>query len=225
MLDGRWLFNVSCASFSIIPRCRLDVVAFPFIGGTVPEGHQGQSIQGRAMGFALSSHLWQSWWLLSFFFNIRHEPRRNIVASEIWFSPLADPLGPQRWPPASGRKIHYSRARSGCRMRACLVLSPSIFLNLLNHCCLPHHNLSWHFVGCSSNAHHFPSLQIHHLRHFIFASWSLSRGYQMPPWCSFEDRRFIGTSCIVSRWNWSRVSCPMACNGSHETAWHALQVC
>ena len=25
---------------------RLDVVAFPFIGGTVPEGHQGQSIQG-----------------------------------------------------------------------------------------------------------------------------------------------------------------------------------
>jgi hypothetical protein len=29
--------------------CRLDVVAFPFIGGTVPEGHQGQSIQGRRM--------------------------------------------------------------------------------------------------------------------------------------------------------------------------------
>jgi hypothetical protein len=28
---------------------RLDVVAFPFIGGTVPEGHQGQSIQGCGM--------------------------------------------------------------------------------------------------------------------------------------------------------------------------------
>ena len=39
---------------SISLHCRLDVVAFPFIGGTVPEGHQGQSIQGGGVSVRTS---------------------------------------------------------------------------------------------------------------------------------------------------------------------------
>jgi hypothetical protein len=33
---------------------RLDTVAFPFIGGNVPEGHQGQSVEGMSHGSVLS---------------------------------------------------------------------------------------------------------------------------------------------------------------------------
>ena len=49
MLDGRWFCGVSSTTWLITHRIRLDVVAFPFIGGTVPEGHQGQSIQGDCL--------------------------------------------------------------------------------------------------------------------------------------------------------------------------------
>jgi hypothetical protein len=33
---------------------RLDVVPFPFIGGSIPEGHQGQSVEGMSQGAVLS---------------------------------------------------------------------------------------------------------------------------------------------------------------------------
>ena len=77
--------------------------------------------------------------------------------------------------------------------------------------------LIWNFAD-------FLLLEVYHLWYFILAPWSLSRGAQMPTWCGYEDRPFFSSSCIASRWNWSGISCTMACNGSHETAWHALQV-
>ena len=50
---------------SILLHCRLDVVAFPFIGGTVPEGHQGQSIQGGGVSVPTS-------FVLMYFVNIHN---------------------------------------------------------------------------------------------------------------------------------------------------------
>jgi hypothetical protein len=37
---------------------RLDVVPFPFIGGSIPEGHQGQSVEGMSHGAVLSKLKW-----------------------------------------------------------------------------------------------------------------------------------------------------------------------
>ncbi len=44
--DNALFLLLHLLSIAVTQHGRLDVVAFPFIGGTVPEGHQGQSIQG-----------------------------------------------------------------------------------------------------------------------------------------------------------------------------------
>jgi len=72
---------------------------------------------------------------------------------------------------------------------------------------------------------HFPLIEIRHLRHFIFTSWSVGRRAQVPSRCSWEDRCVRCSSVFISGWNWIWMSCIVACNGSHEAAWLALQMC
>ncbi len=83
---------------------RLDTVAFPFIGANVPEGHQGQSVEGMSHGAVLSKlktgfHLRRIPWS----FNADHQPiggkfderEDRLVAGSILASYITFDLSPE----------------------------------------------------------------------------------------------------------------------------------
>jgi len=83
---------------------RLDTVAFPFIGANVPEGHQGQSVEGMSHGAVLSKlktgfHLRRIPWS----FNADHQPiggkfderEDQLVAGSILASYITFDLSPE----------------------------------------------------------------------------------------------------------------------------------
>ena len=70
---------------------RLDTVAFPFIGANVPEGHQGQSVEGMSHGC-------------------------GALQAEDGISPPPHPVELQRRPPADRRQVRRARGPPGRRI-------------------------------------------------------------------------------------------------------------
>lgn len=123
---------------------KLDTVAFPFIGTNVPEGHQGQSVEGMSHGAVLSKlkygfHTRRIAWL----FNADHQPiggkyderedalvRGSLLASYITFdlSPELARNQPAAWddiPPDLVRQTRHRVAAAG------IVLAETDFQKLL----------------------------------------------------------------------------------------------